>query len=62
MVFSDSVFICVFLPIVLAGYYICPKRLRNSFLLLVSLVPLLFLFKIKDADVVRMNEEIAARN
>ena len=38
MVFSDSVFICVFLPIVLAGYYICPKRLRNSFLLLVSLV------------------------
>ncbi len=38
MVFSDSVFICIFLPIVLAGYYICPKRLRNSFLLLVSLV------------------------
>ena len=31
-------------------------------LLLVSLVPLLFLFKIKDADVVRMNEEIAARD
>ena len=31
-------------------------------LLLVSLVPFLFLFKIKDADVVRMNEEIAARD
>lgn len=38
MVFSDTVFICIFLPIVLAGYYICPKKLRNSFLLLVSLV------------------------
>ena len=31
-------------------------------LLLISLVPLVFLFKIKDADVVRMNEEIAARD
>ena len=31
-------------------------------LLLVSLVPFVFLFKIKDADVVRMNEEIAARD
>ncbi len=38
MVFSDTVFICIFLPIVLAGYYICPKRLKNTFLLLVSLV------------------------
>ena len=31
-------------------------------LLLISLVPLVFLFKIKDEDVVRMNEEIAARS
>lgn len=38
MVFSDTVFICIFLPLVLAGYYICPKRMRNTFLLLVSLV------------------------
>ncbi len=38
MVFSDTVFICIFLPLVLAGYYICPKRMRNCFLLLVSLV------------------------
>ena len=30
-------------------------------LLLISLVPLVFLFKIKDADVVRMNEEIAQK-
>lgn len=31
-------------------------------LLVVSLVPFIFLFKIKDDDVVRMNEEIAARS
>jgi len=38
MVFSSTVFISVFLPIVLAGYFICPKKLRNFFLLLASLV------------------------
>ena len=38
MVFSSTVFICVYLPLVLAGYYICPKRWRNLFLLAVSLV------------------------
>ncbi len=31
-------------------------------LLAVSLIPLIFLFRIKDSDVTRMNEEIAARN
>lgn len=38
MVFSSTVFLCIFLPIVLAGYYICPKKGRNLFLLIASLV------------------------
>lgn len=38
MVFSSVVFLCVFLPLVLLLYYICPRRLRNAVLLLVSLV------------------------
>ena len=38
MVFSSAVFLCIYLPIVLLGYYICPKKWRNLFLLIVSLV------------------------
>ena len=38
MVFSSTVFLCIFLPLVLLGYYICPKRGRNLFLLIASLV------------------------
>lgn len=38
MVFSSMIFLCVYLPLVLLGYYICPKKGRNLFLLIVSLV------------------------
>ena len=38
MVFSSTVFICIFLPVVLGGYYILPQRWRNLFLLIASLV------------------------
>ena len=38
MVFSSTIFLCIFLPIVLLGYYICPKKGRNLFLLIASLV------------------------
>ena len=38
MVFSSTIFLCIFLPLVLLGYYICPKRGRNLFLLIASLV------------------------
>lgn len=38
MVFSSAVFLCIYLPIVLLGYYTCPKKWRNLFLLIVSLV------------------------
>ena len=38
-------------------YFLLPLAL-----LVVSLIPLIFLFRIKDSDVTRMNEEIAARN
>lgn len=38
MVFSSTIFLCVYLPLVILGYYICPKRGRNLFLLIVSLV------------------------
>lgn len=38
MVFSSTIFLCVYLPLVLLGYYICPKKGRNLFLLIVSLV------------------------
>ena len=38
MVFSSSVFLFLFLPIVLALYYLAPRRLRNTVLLLSSLV------------------------
>ncbi len=37
MVFSSTIFLCIYLPLVLLGYYICPKRGRNFFLLIVSL-------------------------
>lgn len=38
-------------------YFLLPLAL-----LVVSLIPFIFLFRIKDSDVTRMNEEIAARN
>ncbi len=38
MVFSSIIFLCVFLPIVLIVYYICPPKFRNLFLLMASLV------------------------
>lgn len=37
MVFSSVEFLCIFLPAVLLGYYILPKRARNIWLLLASL-------------------------
>lgn len=37
MVFSSNIFLFVFLPLMLAGYFIIPKRLRNNFLLVGSL-------------------------
>ena len=38
MVFSSIVFLCFFLPAVLALYYLAPRRARNAVLLLSSLV------------------------
>ncbi len=38
MVFSDPLFLFVYLPFVLGGYFLLPKRFRNCFLFLVSLV------------------------
>ncbi len=38
MVFSSIVFLCIFLPAVILLYYLCPKPLRNFFLLLSSLL------------------------
>jgi len=38
MVFSSFSFLCVFLPIVLAVYYLLPKKARNLFLLIASLI------------------------
>jgi len=38
MVFSSTFFICIFLPIMLIGYYILPKKARNIWLLIGSLV------------------------
>ncbi len=38
MVFSSIVFLCLFLPLVLAAYCLCPVRYRNILLLLVSLL------------------------
>jgi D-alanyl-lipoteichoic acid acyltransferase DltB (MBOAT superfamily) len=36
MVFSSVSFLFAFLPVVLTGYYLLPRRLKNVFLLLVS--------------------------
>lgn len=38
MVFSSNVFLFLFLPLVLIGYFVMGKRLKNAFLLLVSLL------------------------
>jgi len=38
MVFSSPIFLFVFLPLTLAGYYLIQKSLRNVFLLVMSLV------------------------
>lgn len=38
MVFSSTIFLFVFLPVTLAGYYLIRKELRNSFLLIMSLL------------------------
>ncbi len=37
MVFSSIVFLCIFFPVVIILYYLCPSKLRNFFLLLASL-------------------------
>lgn len=38
MLFTDPIFLFIFLPIVLCVYYLSPKKLKNSILLLFSLV------------------------
>lgn len=38
MVFSSLVFVLIFLPLSLAGYYLVPKKIKNLFLLFASLV------------------------
>lgn len=38
MVFSSIFFLCIFLPIMLIGYFLLPKKVRNIWLLLGSLV------------------------
>ncbi|MBM6818416.1 MULTISPECIES: MBOAT family O-acyltransferase [Clostridium] len=38
MVFSSLIFIFIFLPLVLVSYYITPRRLRNTVILLASLL------------------------
>ena len=38
MVFSSLIFIFIFLPLVLISYYVAPKRLRNTIILLASLI------------------------
>lgn len=37
MVFSTIIFLCAFLPITIIGYYLMPSRLKNYFLLAMSL-------------------------
>lgn len=37
MLFSTAIFLFVFLPLVLLGYYLTPRKLKNLFLLLTSL-------------------------
>lgn len=38
MLFSSTTFLFIFLPIVLAVYFICPRKIRNGVLLLASLL------------------------
>ena len=38
MVFSSAVFLFAFLPVTLAGYYFLPRRFRNGFVTLASLL------------------------
>lgn len=38
MVFSSAIFLFLFLPLVLAGYYLVPRALRNGYLLIASLI------------------------
>ena len=38
MVFSSLVFLEIYLPVVLAVYYLCPKKFRNLFLFIVNLL------------------------
>lgn len=37
MVFSSIIFLCIFLPVMIIGYYVLPKKLKNIFLLIGSL-------------------------
>ncbi|MDO4508899.1 MAG: MBOAT family O-acyltransferase [Lachnospiraceae bacterium] len=37
MVFSSIIFLCIFLPVMIIGYYVLPKKLKNVFLLIGSL-------------------------
>ena len=37
MVFSSVFFVCTFLPVTIALYYLAPHRMRNGILLLASL-------------------------
>ena len=37
MVFSTIIFLCIFLPVVILGYYLVPKQGKNLFLLICSL-------------------------
>lgn len=37
MIFSSMVFLCIFFPVVLGVYYLCPGTIRNLWLLLASL-------------------------
>jgi len=38
MVFSSLIFLCIFLPVMIIGYYLLPKCLKNIFLVLGSLI------------------------
>ena len=38
MVFSSTVFLLLFLPLVAILYYLCPRRGRNAVLLIASLI------------------------
>ena len=38
MVFSTIIFLCAFLPITIIGYYLMPAKLKNYFLLIMSLL------------------------